>query len=59
MLPIWNHRNLVGYASTQKQVQRIIYSTFQTIPSGWKVTVKRRDTAIIDLPDGWIFSIHP
>ena len=57
--PIWNNRELVGYASTAKQAARIVRDQLQTIPAGWRVTVRARDTDFIHLPAGWIYSIHP
>jgi len=58
-MPIWNHRELVGYASTAKQAARIVRDKLQTIPAGWRVTVRPRDIELIPLPAGWIYSIHP
>lgn len=58
-LPIFDHRTVIGYASTPKQAQSIVKGLLQTIPKGWKVTVKRRNTDIVELPDGWVYSIHP
>jgi len=42
-----------------KQAEKIIKGLLQTIPKGWKVTVRERDTSIIDLPAGFVYSIHP
>ena len=59
MLPIYDNRTIVGYASTSKQAQKIVAKLLQNIPKGWKVSVKARDTSIIDLPAGWVYSVHP
>ena len=57
--PIYDNRAIVGYASTAAQAARIARGLLQTIPAGWKVTARMRDTSIIDLPAGWIYSVHP
>ena len=57
-MPIWNHRQLVGYANTAEQARRILARLIDT-PAGWKITVRQRDTDLINLPAGWIYSVHP
>ena len=57
--PMWNHRELIGYARNEKQAERIIRSKMQNIIKGWKVAIRLRDTEIIDLPAGFVFSVHP
>jgi hypothetical protein len=57
--PIYDNRTIVGYASTTKQAEKIIRGLLQNIPKGWKVTAKMRNTSIIDLPEGWVYSVHP
>ena len=59
MMPIYNHRTIVGYAKTEKQAIRVVRGLLQFVPSNWKVTVARRNTDLIDLPSGWIYSVHP
>lgn len=59
MLPIYDNRTVVGYASTKAQAEKTVRKLLQTIPNGWKVTAKMRDTTIVDLPAGWIYSVHP
>lgn len=59
MKPIWNHRELIGHASTATGARRVIAGLLQTIPPGWKITVRERDTTVIDLPAGFVFSVHP
>lgn len=59
MQPIYDHRQIIGYATTAKQAQKIVRNLLQTIPAGWKVTIKQRDTSIIELPAGWVYSVHP
>jgi len=58
-LPIWDHRQLVGYATTAAQAARVVRGLLQTVPPGWTVTARLRDTSLIDLPAGWVFSVHP
>jgi len=57
--PIYDNRNIVGYASTPKAAERLLRDMLQHIPKGWKITVRERDTSIIDLPPRFIYSIHP
>jgi hypothetical protein len=59
MTPIFDHRRIIGYATTKTQAARTVRQLLQTIPPGWKVTVRQRNTDLIDLPAGWIYSIHP
>ena len=58
-MPIYDNRQVIGQASTAKQAQRIVKGLLQVIPKGWTVTVLERDTDIIDLPAGWVYSVHP
>ena len=61
-LPIFSgpyNREITGYATTAKQAQKILKGLLQTIPKGWTIDVKRRDTSIVDGPDGWVYSVHP
>ena len=58
MKPIFNHRELLGYARTKKQAEKIVRNLVN-VNNGWKVTVSDRDTRIIDLPEGYVYSIHP
>lgn len=59
MMPIYDNRMIIGYAKTQAQAKKLILSKLQTIPKGWTVSVKPRNTDIIDLPNGWVYSVHP
>lgn len=59
MMPIFNNRDVIGYAKTAAQAARIVRGLLQTIPAGWKISVRARDTSIVDLPAGWIYSVHP
>lgn len=59
MTPIYDNRTIVGYAKTPKQAVRVLNKLLQTVPPKWKITVKERDTSIIDLPAGFVYSIHP
>ena len=58
-LPIYDHRQVIGFASTAKQAARQVRSLLQNIPAGWRVTARRRDVEITGLPDGWVYSVHP
>lgn len=57
--PIYDNRRIVGYAATPKQAERLLRQMIQHIPKGWRITVRERDTSIIDLPPGFVYSIHP
>jgi hypothetical protein len=57
--PVYDHRTIVGYAATKKQAQKIVKDALPPIPKGWKITVQERNTDIIELPPGWIYSVHP
>ena len=59
MLPIYDNRLIVGYAKTAKQAQKIVARLLQHTPRGWKVSVRLRNTSIVDLPEGWVYSVHP
>ena len=59
MKPIFDNRMIVGYAKTAAQASRIARQLHQTIPAGWKVTTRLRNTELIPLPEGWVYSIHP
>jgi len=58
MTPIWNHRELVGHARNQAHAQKILRGILSINP-GWKITVRERDTDLIDLPAGFVYSVHP
>lgn len=59
MYPIWDNRELVAYAKSLAHAERILARKLQTIPPGWKITAKFRDTSIIALPSGIVYSVHP
>lgn len=59
MKPIYDHRRLVGYAKTSKQAERVLRKMLQHIPPGWKISVKERDCSVVDLPPGFVYSVHP
>lgn len=56
---IYNNREIVGEAKTPAQAIRILRGLLQSVPAGWKISVRQRNTDIIDLPAGWIYSVHP
>lgn len=58
-LPIFDHRTIIGYASNAKQAHHIVRGMLQTIPAGWRITVRARNVDLIDLPAGWVYSVHP
>lgn len=57
MLPVYDHRLIIGYAKSAQAAQRLARQAHQGTPSGFQVVARRRDTSIIDLPEGWIYSI--
>jgi hypothetical protein len=57
--PIYDHRTIVGYATSPSNAKKQLKAMLQTIPNGWKLSVKERDTSIIDMPSGYVYSIHP
>lgn len=59
MLPIYDHREIVGYAKTINQAKRILKNKLQTIPKGWVINVWERNTEIVDLPKGFVYSVSP
>jgi hypothetical protein len=59
MKTIYDNRTAIGKAKTAKQAEKIIRKLLQHIPNGWKITVFERNTAIINLPAGWVYSVHP
>ena len=59
MKPVYDNRMIIGYAKTQAQAKKLVLSKLQSIPKGWTVSVKPRNTDIIDLPSGWVYSVHP
>lgn len=59
MMPIYNNREIIGYAKNPKHAKTVIRKQLSTITKGWTISVGIRDTTIINLPDGFIYSIHP
>jgi hypothetical protein len=59
MTPIFDHRTIVGYAKSEKHAKRIVKGLLQHVPKGWKISVRLRDCSVIDLPHGFIYSVHP
>lgn len=60
--PVWNNRELVGYAKSEKSAEKLIRSKLQTVPKGWKITAKTRDSFMVEfcgLSAGFVYSIHP
>jgi hypothetical protein len=57
--PIYDNRLVVGYAKTKSQAEKVVFNLLQTIPKGWRVTAQMRNVEIIDLPVGWVYSVHP
>lgn len=54
--PIFEHRQIIGYASTVKQAERVIRKTLTIHPRA-TLRVFQRNTELIDLPAGFVFSI--
>jgi hypothetical protein len=59
LIPVYDNRTIVAYARSAKHAQTILRGMLQHIPKGWKITVRERDTSIIDLPAGLVYSVHP
>lgn len=58
-LPIWNNRELVGYASSVKSAERILRKML-TIHPMMTLTVWRRPEHLqemLGLPDGYVYAI--
>ena len=58
--PIFNHREIIGFASNAKQAERVIRKQLQAIPDTFQVIVKERSELmreILDSPEGFIYSI--
>lgn len=58
--PIFNHREIIGYASNQKQAERIIRSKLSVIPDTFQVIIKERSELMREMlnsPEGFIYSI--
>ena len=58
--PIFNHREIIGYASNAKQAERIIRSKLQAIPDCFQVIVKERSELMREMlnsSEGFIYSI--
>ena len=57
--PIYNWREIVGYATTAKQAKRIVEKAINVMP-GFQVTVWMRSDdmcEIAKLPKGWVYSV--
>ena len=58
--PIFNHREIIGYASNPKQAERIIRSKLSAIPDSFQVIIKERSELMREMlnsPEGFIYSI--
>ncbi len=58
--PIFNHREIIGFASNAKQAERVIRKQLQAIPDNFQVIVKERSELMREMlnsPDGFIYSI--
>lgn len=58
--PIFNHREIIGFASNAKQAERVIRKQLQAIPDNFQVIVKERSELMremLDSPEGFIYSI--
>ena len=59
LIPVWDNRQLIGHAYDITSARRVVSKLLQNIPTGWKITVRERNTEIINLPAGFVFSVHP
>jgi len=58
--PIFNHREIIGYASNPKQAEKVIRSKLQSIPDTFQVIIKERSELMCEMlnsPEGFIYSI--
>lgn len=58
--PIYDWRNVIGFASTKAQAERIVTKSLQHIPEGFKITCWLRSDDMCEiskLPKGWVYSI--
>ena len=58
--PIFNHREIIGFASTAKQAEKVIRKQLQAIPDNFQVIVKERSELMREMlnsPEGFIYSI--
>lgn len=60
MLPIFNNRQIIGYAKNEKQAEKIVRKLLSPIPRGFLLTVWKRPKhlqEILGMPEGFIYSI--
>jgi hypothetical protein len=58
--PIFNHREIIGFATNAKQAERIIRSKLSVIPDSFQVIVKERSELMQEMlnsPEGFIYSV--
>lgn len=58
--PIFNHREIIGYATNEKQAEKVIRSKLQAIPDCFQVIVKKRSELMQEMlnsSEGFIYSI--
>ena len=55
-LPIYNHREIVGYAGSKASAEKIIRKTI-FVDKRARLHVWERNTDIIDLPAGFVFGV--
>lgn len=58
IIPVWNHRTLIGHASTLKGAELLIRRIMQT--RGFNLKVWRRLAIVCEtqeLPDGFVFAL--
>ncbi len=56
-LPIFDHRRIIGFASSAKQAKSIVKSSLSSIPAGFEISVRLRDTSVVDLPEGFVYCV--
>lgn len=57
MMPIWNNREKVGEAATAQAARRKLRKILDIKP-GFVLHVWQRQTDIVNLPSGWVYSIE-
>ena len=58
--PIFNHREIIGFASNAKQAERIIRNKLSAIPDCFQIIVKERSELMREMlnsQEGFIYSI--
>jgi hypothetical protein len=58
--PIFNHREIIGFATNAKQAEKVIRSKLSAIPDSFQVIVKERSELMREMlnsPEGFIYNV--